>query len=161
MNIQINRYDLSEEDKMRIMNGSRLKDTHVDLFHELLRSHSNNKYNPRSTLLLPHIMKYPQSTRFKSVPPNTPQLQLLHSCEDLCEKCIGGHWICSYYDGKAIFIYDSFNCSKLNIRYETFLRKLFPHFDEKPKYFQKVQYQNNLDDCGVFAIAFAISLFFQ
>ena len=161
MNIQINRYDLSEEDKMRILNGSRLKDTHVDLFHELLRTHSNYKYNPRSTLVLPHIMKYPQSTRLKSVPPNTPHLQLLHSCEDLCEKCIGGHWICSYYDGKSIFIYDSFNCSKLNIRYETFLRKLFPHFDEIPKYFQKVQYQNNLDDCGVFAIAFAISLFFQ
>ena len=161
MNIQINRYDLSEEDKMRISNGSRLKDTHVDLFHELLRSYSNYKYNPRSTLVLPHIMKYPQSTRLKSVPPNTPHLQLLHSCEDLCKECVGGHWICCYYDGKAIFIYDSLNSNKLNIRYETFLRKLFPHFDEIPKYFQKVQYQNNLDDCGVFAIAFAVSLFFQ
>ena len=43
MNIQINWYDLSEEDKMRISNESRLKATHVDLFHELLRNHSNYK----------------------------------------------------------------------------------------------------------------------
>ena len=85
----------------------------------------------------------------------------MHSCEDLCKNCVGGHWICFYYDGKNIFISDSINSNQLNVSNEMFLRKLFPHFDEIPKYFQIVQYQNNADDCAVFAIAFAISLFFQ
>ena len=59
MNIQLNRYELTAEDKINILDGSRLKDTHVDLFHELLRRHSNSKYNPRSTLVLQHIIRCP------------------------------------------------------------------------------------------------------
>ena len=48
MELKIDRYALVPEDKIRILNGSLLKETHVDLFHNILRS--NTQYDPRSTL---------------------------------------------------------------------------------------------------------------
>ena len=57
------------------------------------------------------------------------------------------------------FRFDSFNSGRLHFKNELFLRQLFPFFDDVPKHFKKVQYQNNTHDCGVFAIAFATSIY--
>lgn len=72
-----------------------------------------------------------------------------------------GHWVCSYYDGKNIFIYDSLNNKTLHDYQKQFLVRLFLtyNFDRYPVKFPTVQHQPNSNDCEVFAIAFAISLF--
>ena len=95
----------------------------------------------------------------------------LHSYEsdslDLCKLSkllnVNGHWVCSYYDTKNICIYDSSNKRKLHKHHEQFLRRLFPFypFDKKSIIFPTVQQQPNCSDCGVFAIAFAISLLYN
>ena len=159
MNITINRYALTRADKIAILNGSCLSDTHVDLFHSILRSHS--EFEPRSTLIVQHIVKNPQSSRLRCIDRNVRHLQLSHSCDDLCKDCVNGHWICCYYDTAAIFIYDSLNSRRLHVNNELFLKKLFPYFNEIPKYFKTVQNQNNGRDCGVLAMAFATSIVFQ
>jgi len=71
-----------------------------------------------------------------------------------------GHWVCSYYDTQNIFIYDS---ATIKTGHYKVLHKLFP------SYFLKgggVQYPNihcqtpGSVDCGVYAIANAVSLHF-
>lgn len=150
---------LTDEDKSKILDGSCLHDTHVDKFHSMVCDETI--FEPRCTLYLQNILLCPDSERLKSVPRSVMHLQLLHSCDDLCKNCINGHWICSFYDTKAIYIYDSMNNKNLHYCNEKFLRKLFPYFDEISIYFPKVQNQNNSTDCCVFAIAFAVSLIYQ
>ena len=74
-----------------------------------------------------------------------------------------GYWVCSYYDKKHIFIYDSLNNKRLAKDHEQFLKKLFLTYDfiQNPAKFPTVQQQPNSSDCGVFAIAFAVSLLFN
>ena len=74
-----------------------------------------------------------------------------------------GHWVCSYYDGNSIFIYDSLNSGQLHSDHHIFLNQLYPDYVLKkiPVLFPKVQRQDNNCDCGVFAIANANSLYFQ
>jgi len=76
---------------------------------------------------------------------------------------LGTHWICSYYDTKKISIYDSLNTKILSKCQEEFLKKLFPTYDfiKNSVTFFTVQQQLNASDCGVFAIAFAVSLLFN
>jgi len=76
---------------------------------------------------------------------------------------LDGHWVCSYYDRKNIFIYDSLNNKTLHKHHEQFLKRLFPtyDFDKNVVKFPTVQHQPNCNDCGVFAIAFATSLLFN
>ena len=89
---------------------------------------------------------------------NKKHIQIIHSSSDSSD----GHWVCSYNDMKNIFIYDSLNNKKLHEHHKQFLKKLFPtyNFEKNPVQFPTVQYQPNGNDCGVFAIAFAISLLF-
>ena len=105
MPVKGNRYSLTKGDQIKILDGSRLKETHVDLFYHMLRTYS--QYDPQSTLVVQHIVRNPQSTHLQPIPRNVPHLQLLHSCDDLCTNCLNGHWICCYYYTTAIFIYDS------------------------------------------------------
>ena len=151
----MDRYALSlDEQKMVLDGSSRLTDKHIEKFHDMLRT--NSEFDPRSTLYNQRI------ERIREHPRDKPHLQLLHSCENhRCLNCVGGHWICCYYDMDAIFIYDSLNNKKLHRVTETFLRKLFPFFDEVPKYFKRVQCQQNIYDCGVLSIVFATSVFFK
>ena len=69
-----------------------------------------------------------------------------------------GYWVCSYYDRKNIFIYDSLNNKRLEKDHEQFLKKLFPSYDfiQNSVQFPTVQQQPNGSDCGVFAIVFVI-----
>ncbi|KAL6421584.1 hypothetical protein ACFW04_014313 [Cataglyphis niger] len=64
---------------------------------------------------------------------------------------------------KNIYIYDSLNSKKLHKHHEQFFQKLFPtyNFNKNCVKFSIVQHQPNSDDCGVFAIVFAISLLFN
>ena len=159
LSIQLNRYALDRQNEIKILDGSKLNDNHVDLFHNILSIYS--PYNPQSTLIMQHVVKNPESTRINPISRNVRHLQLLHSCEDLCNKCLGGHWICCFYDTTALYIYDSLNSRRLHVNNELFLKKLFPFFNEIPKHYIKVQHQNNNRDCAVFAIAFATSIFFK
>jgi len=90
------------------------------------------------------------------MPKDKNHIQILHSSSGPFD----GHWVCSYYNTKYIFIYDSLNSKRLHKHHEQFLKRLFPTYDfEKCLVkFPTVQQQPNGNDCGVFAIAFAISL---
>ncbi|KAG8237443.1 hypothetical protein J437_LFUL016255 [Ladona fulva] len=67
------------------------------------------------------------------------------------------HWICTYFDGNVIHVYDSLpSVGGLTSEQINFLRKLFPH---QPRViYEQPQQQQNAYDCGVFAIAFAVSV---
>jgi len=51
----------------------------------------------------------------------------------------------------------------LHKQHKQFLKRLFPtyNFEKNPVQFTIVQHQPNYSNCGVFAIAFAISLLFN
>ncbi|OXU18091.1 hypothetical protein TSAR_012469 [Trichomalopsis sarcophagae] len=75
--------------------------------------------------------------------------------------CVG-HFICTYYDTNTLFVYDSMNNKKLHSDVSTVIKKLHPYcFNEKrkPITFPTVQSQTNVTDCGVYSIAFAVTLF--
>lgn len=154
----IDRYALSDLDKKMILDGSRLKDSHIDKFQDMLQKCS--KFRPQTPLYIQKIMSNPNYV-IPTVHPSERHIQIVHSCNGFCPECVGGHWICCYYDTKAIFIYDSMNLKSLNMQQLKFLQKLFPFFNNVPIYFPKVQYQANVSDCGVFAIAFATSLYLE
>lgn len=95
----------------------------------------------------------------ESVCKDQKHIQILHSDIITNEN---GHWVCSYYDTKAIYIYDSLNLKRLHAHHKIYLNKLYPFypFDKKSIRFPTVQNQTNAYDCGVSAIAFAVSLSF-
>jgi Ulp1 family protease len=138
---------LSADQKNIIVRGDWLNDTHMDHFNQLLKNCSD--YRPEDTWKL----YFPNN--IESVPENKKHIQILFSSNN--------HWVCCYFDRKKLFIYDSLNMKKLHSDHEKFLRGLFPTypFDVRPVKFPIVQHQPNGNDCGVFAIAFAISLFFN
>lgn len=69
------------------------------------------------------------------------------------------HWICTYYDGFAIHVYDSANNDKVNNLTPDQLHFVHLLFPDKPNIvYEDVQQQTNAVDCGVFAIAFAVSI---
>lgn len=128
------RYKLSSADKRKVLDGSKLNDCHVDLFHQMLRLYSQKippTINPQSTLITPKIMRIPGREWIKPVPYDSIHIQILHSCDDLCRECTGGHWICCYYDKTNIHIYDSLNRNQLHPCNEQFLNQLFPYLIKK------------------------------
>jgi len=142
---------LMPKERNIIVHGEWLTDVHMDHFQRLLASCSD--YRPVETwrIQLPDTIQ--------SVSKDTKHIQILHSSS----SSLDGHWICSYYDRKNIFIYDSLNNKTLHKDHKQFLEKLFPtyNFQKNPVKFPIVQYQPNYSDCGVFAIAFATSLLFN
>lgn len=95
--------------------------------------------------------------------------QVLFSCNDLRPKdangCLlpieGGHWVCSYYDGNRLYVYDSLNGKRLHTHHLLFLRKLYPYYDFDHRdsvSFPLVAQQPNSNDCGVYSIAFATAI---
>jgi len=151
MSAKIKKPIKSSRDKDIIVRGEWLTDMHMEHFDYLVRTYSN--YRPVETWRIQCL------DTIQSVPEDKKHIQILHSSSALSD----GHWVCSYYDTKRIFIYDSLNNKKLHKHHEQFLRRLFPtyNFENNPVRFPTVQYQPNGNDCGVFAIAFAISLLFN
>ncbi|XP_067213884.1 serine/threonine-protein kinase 10-like [Linepithema humile] len=143
---EIEQIMLSLDQKEIIVHGGWLNDEHMDYFNQFLKNCSD--YKPEETWKLQRL-EY-----IKPIPEDKKHIQILHSTQ---------HWICSYYDRKNLFIYDSLNKKELHSDHEKFLRQLFPTypFNERPVKFPTVQKQPNGNDCGVFAIAFAISLLFN
>jgi len=72
-----------------------LTDLHIDSFQRLLQSCSD--YKPVETLSIQRL------DLIQPIPINKKHIQILHSSFG------GGHWVCSYYDRKNIFIYNSLN----------------------------------------------------
>ena len=105
------------------------------------------------TTFLPYLTLYRQRLeRILPVPKKIKHIQILHS---------PGHWICTYYDTNCLYIYDSLNNKTLHESHILFLRRLYPDLDEIRIVFPEVQSQMNSIDCGVHAIAIAISLLFN
>lgn len=143
---------LMPADKNIIFRGEWLTDVHMEHFKNLLRNCS--EYTPVDTWRIQLL------DTIQPIPVNKKHIQILHSSSGTYD----GHWVCSYYDTKNIFIYDSLNAGKLHMHHELFLKRLFPTYDFRKPYavkFPVVQYQPNGNDCGVFAIAFAVSLLFN
>jgi len=138
-------------DKNIIVHGNWLTDVHIEHFHHLLRNCS--EYTPVETWRIQCL------NTIQPISIDKKHIQILHSSSNLSD----GHWVCSYYDRKNIFIYDSLNNKTLHKHHEQFLKRLFPtyNFEKSPVQFPTVQHQPNYSDCGVFAIAFAISLLFN
>jgi len=75
------------------------------------------------------------------------------------------HWVCSYYNGHQISIFDTLSVIKTShINYELVLGNLFPSYFELGGSieFPQVQLQRpGFLDCGVYAIANAVALHFS
>ncbi|XP_011690285.1 PREDICTED: uncharacterized protein LOC105451500 [Wasmannia auropunctata] len=137
-----------------ILKDEPLNDAHIDYFGSLLKNCSD--YQPRESweIQCPDLIE----PVFK----DQKHIQLLYSCSDTISNSTR-HWVCSYYDKRRIYIYDSLNLKQLPEHYKVFLDKLYPFhpFKKKPVVFPKVQEQSSSNDSGVFAIAFAVSLLFN
>ena len=141
---------LTNEEKMILCTeGTLLNDSHINKFAYLLNSQFSFKHQD---------VLYLQCTKYiKEIQEDTPNIQILYS-GNLGAEVIG-HWICSYYDGEILHIYDSAHFNSLMTEHKAYINKLYPY---KPKIvFHNVQAQSNATDCGLFAIAFAVSICFK
>jgi len=100
-----------------IVRGEWLTDLHIEHFQNLLRNCSEY------TLVETWRIQLPDTIQLISI--DKKHIQILHSSYGPLD----GHWVCSYYDRKNIFIYDSLNNKTLHKHHEQFLKKLFPTFD--------------------------------
>ncbi|KAK0080111.1 hypothetical protein PV326_008333, partial [Microctonus aethiopoides] len=127
-----NQLTLSNNQKKIIVNNQWLNDDHIMLFNDLLKKCSD--YEPSE----PWRIQIPNS--IKPVPQNKKHIQILYSLDQ--------HWVCSYYDGGNLFIYDSLNKQGFREGHFEYLSRLFPsyRFDLRPVQFATVRQQPNFDD---------------
>lgn len=151
MALQRRKIIMTPTERNIIISGEWLNDIHMDYFGFLLQNYSQYKYVEMWRLQI--------LDSIQPIATNQKHIQILHSSSNLLD----GHWVCSYYDTKNIYIYDSLNQRNLHEHHKQFLKKLFPTypFDKRSVKFPIVQQQPNSNDYGVFAIAFAISLLFN
>lgn len=135
------------ENEMTILLDSKgyLEDSHLDLFGEIVNFYTNFKMQSVLYIQTPSFIM--------SIPHGKPNLQILYSS---CPGSNIGHWICTYYDGKVNHVYDSMNSKSLNIDHETYLNRLYGN--HIVNVFHRVQQQQNPYDCGLFAMAFAVTI---
>nr|XP_011302989.1 PREDICTED: uncharacterized protein LOC105266494 [Fopius arisanus] len=145
--------ELSNEDFAVLMDHThgQLEATHIDVFGTIVSRVTQNLYQYRSPSLRDSLL------RIEPIEPFRKHIQILNRG--------GAHWVCAYYDTRHVYIYDSLRdrtqppCAN---PYLPYLQRLFPYhsFDDNPVIFREVQQQTNCVDCGVFAIAFAITLMY-
>lgn len=128
--------------------NSMLTDTHITEFNRILQSQSNFSMQSTLFLQLPFLIN--------PVPLDQEYIQILFSGNNN-----HGHWICIYYSNYIIHVYDSLNQHSLNDDQIKYIRKLFPYSQNIEIVFENVQFQINSYDCGVYAIAFVISIIFN
>lgn len=139
-------FQLDEQEINEIRTIDHLSGEHVNKFGIILEN--NSKYDKPQNVNFMGLWEY-------LTPVTKPHIQILPSHES---KYIGevSHWTVFYYDGKIIHKYDSENTQSVTNSQETFLRRLFPW--DPPIIFHNVQRQSNESDCGVFAIAYVVSI---
>src|SRR5277367_426181 len=100
-----------------ITTGTYLGDDHMNKFGQILSSKTD--FRPRDVLLIQLL------DAIEPVSPTSPHIQLLSGTI----KQVGEitHWICTFYDGAVIHVYDSLNNRYLSPVQHEFLRRLFPH----------------------------------
>ena len=121
----------------------------MNYFADLVRS--NTDFNPQNVFFI-------TAQQFVSaVDGAKPHLQILSGSPTAVEEIT--QWICTYYDTDSIHIYDSLNRRHLLPEQIEFLRRLYPH--QPQVVYHQVDQQPNPVDCGVFTIAFAVSILNQ
>lgn len=157
----IDKFALTNDDFLIIQNGQRLKDSHINRFHDMMSK--NSSYKPLDVLLLKKFLNNKDNSQYVYKYPilrDKPHIQILHSCDGICPDCVQGHWICTYFDMSNIWILDPLNLNSLHFHHKVYLRAVYPYINEIPIKFLKVQDQTNAVDCGVLSIAYATSLYF-
>ena len=124
-----------------------LENSHMDLFAEILNYHTSFRMQSVVNVYFPE--------NIKQISFHQRNLQILYSNSPGSSI---GHWICTYYDGQRNHIYDSINAMILNKDQELYLHRLYSKSTKNV--FHRVQQQLNSFDCGLFAIAFAVSICF-
>ena len=119
--------------------------SHIIFFNTLVQESTNCFYD----LQLPNIWEVPAN--IKPVSANSEYFQIIY---------LPGHFIVCYYDTESVYIYDSMNSKRLYDRVAILLRGLFPNIDLNTVKFPRVQQQINAVDCGVFSMAFIVSIIF-
>jgi len=136
-------------DESLITTGDWLNDDHMYCVNYLVRKFTF--YDPVDTV----VIQSPEQYKNITVARESKHFQILHG---------SNHWICYKYENNNISLYDSKFNGNLNELQEKFLRSLHPscYIEQyNPNVTcPSVQQQLNSDDCGVFAIAFQVSLIF-
>lgn len=131
-----------------LMQMEYLTSDHVEKFHEILRS--GGVFDPQNVLLMQNMYNH-------IIPKLGPHIQILMT-ENTNRV---GHWICTYYNGGAIHVYDSANINRdmhITNNQLRYLQHLYPYQPFPQLIYEHVQQQDNGVDCGVFAIAYATTL---
>lgn len=131
--------------KYLLSETSYVEDDCVNVFNNILH---------RYTLSQPCPMDFLNSVcDISPVNRNQTHIQLFYYGENYSGI---GHWVCLFYNGNVLRIYDSLKGKSMPPLQKAFVNALFPH--RKTILFPEVQAQSNSYDCGVFAIAYATSL---
>lgn len=118
-----------------------LTDMHMFQFMKLIP-----QFNMQETIFLQNLFN------IEPVRNNEIFIQIL-----FCGSSEIGHWICVWYDGEILHVYDSLN-GVLNDDHKKYLHCLLPNKINLKIVYEKVQIQKRTFNCGLFAIAFAISI---
>lgn len=132
------------DDLNLIKQNKELEETHILFFNYILKK--NTHYRPQAVSL------FEDPECIIPASPDEDYIQILYS---------DFHFVCCYYNMKNIFIYDSLNRGYLSENQRIYLEHLFPFIDLRFVKFPKVQKQKNGIDCGIHAIAMAISLVYR
>ena len=120
-----------------------LADT-INLFCNILAAESN--FEPYSVYVagaLETVTPVPPGQRFVQIMPQNVY-------GDRAD--VVSHYVCTYYDGSQVHIYDSLNSGYLSPLQRQFVAALFPQ--NPPIIFENVQQQSNMTDCGFFCDCF-------
>ncbi|XP_075218004.1 uncharacterized protein LOC142322800 isoform X2 [Lycorma delicatula] len=146
MDSEIILYDevlLDSEYYQMINNNGQLEQLHVATFNSILEKRTRYKFQG--------IRSWENPESITAVRKDLDYIQIIY---------LPGHYVCCYYDAQNIYIYDSLNVGRLTVEMSIFLEKLFPYQNLTLVKFPAVQKLPNFIDCGVYAIAFAVSLVF-
>lgn len=125
--------------------NSMLTDVHMFEFNQIMCAQTI--YQMQSTLLLQH------PNQIVPVPIEMDFIQILFS-----GNAHRGHWITIFKRNTQIHIFDTAGNKTLKDEHKIYISYLFPYHAFCQMTFEKIQLQTNAFDCGVFAIANAISL---
>lgn len=137
--------DLREADRECLVRGDWLNDGHITAASKLLQKQYPNQNGLRSTQLLAKKLKWQSS--------NVDFVQIVH---------VGGnHWVCAsnaLSSPGVCDVYDSMpasHSSTLTRQVAAIMKSPEPAFTMR---YINVQMQNGANDCGLFAVAFAVAL---